>query len=177
MPITVIPEAQPAYDGLGESDASGSVRPQTLASDNAAARKVINAADWTFIRGMCATFAATSCAWAPFALRFETNEPYVWLAGGFIVSLTMVAASANRLLTIVSQGQDRENLFCRSIYSYNRQLDKANSRADEAERQNAILMRIDRRRRRLEGEAGDGVGESFTSPASLRFIPHKGRVQ
>lgn len=165
MPITQFPEARPDFTGGAASDVP---RKTSLAADNATARKVIKAADWTFIRGMAATFAATSCAWAPFALKFETNEPYIWLAAGFVVSLTIVTASANRLLTIVSQGQDRENLFCRSIYSYDRQLNKANSRADDAERQNAILMRIERRLRE-EGADGDG-GTDYSPSANIRFI-------
>ena len=60
---------------------------------------------------------------------------------------------------------------------------KAISRADEADREaQRLRMRVFRlsaeRSQRVEGEAGDGVGDNATSPASnIRFIPHKGRVQ
>ena len=152
---------------------------QPLAPDNAAAQRVIRQARKTYIAGMSFVWSGVTCAYLPFMVPFSDNAAYVALAAGAALSLLGATCMAIRLHTIVAQGQDRENLFFRSIYSYDRQLNKANSRADEAERQNAIVERIERiRNRRAEGETGDGAGAlDDTSPVSrFRRIHLKGEV-
>jgi hypothetical protein len=173
MAQNIIPEARPEEAQTTPADLRLGLN---ISADNAAAQRVIWQANKVYMAGMGFVWSGVTCAYLPFMLPFANNTAYVALAAGAALSLVGATCMAVRLRTIVSQGQDRENLFCRSIYSYERQLRKANSRADDAERQNAILMRIDRRRR-VEGET-DGDGGTEFSPSVSRFrIPHKGRVQ
>jgi len=172
MPITVIPDAQPSTGGAASDVFLGT----SLAADNAAARRVVKTANRTFIAGMAFTFSAASCAYIPFILKFETNEPYIWLGSLFLVSIAFVAASASRIIMIVSQGQDREILFCKSVLSYDRQLNRANARAHVADinvahlsRQNARLMTD--LRVLLEGAADeDGLASSAIKPDRKEWV-------
>lgn len=128
--------------------------------------------------------------------KFRSGLRHV--VGSALVGLTSAAATIGLFWTSWNSGQTEAAFFagftaintywmiayCRAACStLTDDYQRAISRADEANRQNAILRKqnlrlVTERRLREEGTDGDGGKNITHSPsANFRFIPHKGRVQ
>ena len=173
MAPNIIPNETADFTG---GVASGDSIKTPLAADSSSSRKIRRQVENAYMLGMTFTFSFATCVYVPFIVNFEHNSTYLFLAAGALASLAFVAACLTRVLTILSHSLHRENLFCRSIGSYQRQLNKANSRAEAAQQQTNRVLRIEGLRRRgVAGEADGDMGNG--SPSASREILHKGTIQ